>query len=112
MWTKSLQENVVDMRKDLHEELSLMLQVKAQTTKALIQAIWHKFQTQLKEVEAQAECGRGTGSGMVKPPMFDRTTLWAMFQHQFETVAKHNCWTHLEKSPPFRFMPASCYMES
>jgi hypothetical protein len=98
MWTKSLQENLADTRKDLHEELNLMLQVEGQTTKALIQATWHDFQTQLKEVEVQAECRRGTGSGLAKPPKFDGTTTWAMFQHHFETIAKHNYWMRLEKS--------------
>jgi hypothetical protein len=92
---KSIQENLSDMRKDLHKELGLMLQVEAQTAKALIQATWHEFQMQLKEVEARAECGRGTGSGLAKPPKFDGTTSWAMFQRQFETVAKHSCWTCL-----------------
>jgi uncharacterized protein YydD (DUF2326 family) len=35
-WTKNLQESIVDMRNNLHEELGLMLQVKAQTMKALV----------------------------------------------------------------------------
>jgi hypothetical protein len=56
-----------------------MLQVEAQRMKAEIrisrermeaktEAIWLEFQTQLKEVEAGAERGRGTGTGAEKPP--------------------------------------------
>jgi hypothetical protein len=88
-----------------------MLQVKAQTLMAEIRmhqermeaeiaATCHKFQTQLKEVEAEAKRGRGTriSVGVAKPPKFDGTTPWAMFRCQFETVAEHNCWTCQEKS--------------
>jgi hypothetical protein len=65
---------------DLHEGLDLMFQVEAQTIKtemrigqnmmeAKIEAIRCEFQTQLKEVEAGAKHGRGTGTvGTAKPP--------------------------------------------
>jgi hypothetical protein len=36
--TKFLQESLVDMRKDLREELGFMFRVEAQTTRALIEA--------------------------------------------------------------------------
>jgi hypothetical protein len=41
MRTKNFQESLVDTRKDLHEELSLMFQVEVQTMKALIEATRH-----------------------------------------------------------------------
>jgi hypothetical protein len=107
MWMKSLQETLADTRNDLHKQLSLMLQVKAQTMKAEIRinqermeteivATCLNFQTQLKAVED----GKGTGTGVstAKPSKFDRTTSWAVFQSQFETVAEHNCWMRQEKS--------------
>jgi hypothetical protein len=62
MRTKSLQEILVDTKKYLHEELGLTFQVETQTTKSLIEATHHEFQTQLKEVEAPVERGRGTGT--------------------------------------------------
>jgi hypothetical protein len=67
--TKSLQENLADTRKDLHEELGLMLQVETQTTKFLTEATRSEFQTLLKEVEARPEGERriGTGAGAAKP---------------------------------------------
>jgi hypothetical protein len=36
--------------------------------------------------------------GMARPPKFYRAISWDVFQCQFETVAEHNCSTHLEKS--------------
>jgi hypothetical protein len=61
------------------------------------------FQTQLKEVETGAQCGRctGNGAGAAKPPNFDGTTSWAMFRPQFGTAEDHNCWTRQEKSTYF-----------
>jgi hypothetical protein len=60
---------------------------------------WREFQTQLKEVEAGAQSGRGTGTGAGAAVQlkFDGTTTWAVFWLQFETVAKHNCWTCQDK---------------
>lgn len=44
--TKYLHEEVAGTRKDLHEELGLMVQVKMQATKALVEATCHKVQMQ------------------------------------------------------------------
>jgi hypothetical protein len=83
----SLQETLADTRNDLYEELDLMFQVQARTTKAEIrineerteaktEATRRDFQPQSKEVEARAKRGRGTGTseGAAKPPKFDGTT--------------------------------------
>jgi hypothetical protein len=85
--TKILQETLADTRNDLHEELGLILQFEEQTMKAesrinqqrmeaKIETTRHEFQTQLKEVEALAEYGRGTGNsvGTAKTHKFDGTT--------------------------------------
>jgi hypothetical protein len=65
-----------------------------------IEATWHKFQTQLKEVSTGAECRRGIGTdaGAAKPPKIDGPTSWAVFWCQFKTVPEHNCWTCKAKS--------------
>lgn len=59
---------LANTRKDLHEEIGLMFQFEAKTTKALIQTIRSEFHTQLKEVKARAELRReiGTGAGTAK----------------------------------------------
>jgi hypothetical protein len=54
--TKSLQENLADTRKDLQVELGLMFQGETLTMKVLTETTRSEFQTQLKEVEARAEC--------------------------------------------------------
>lgn len=70
MRTKSLQESLVDTRKDLHEELGLMFQVEAKTTKTLTGTTRREFQSQLQKVEVRAEGGRGTGAcaSAAQPP--------------------------------------------
>jgi hypothetical protein len=109
MRRKSLQETLAGMRNDLHKELGLILQIEAQTmetevrmsrerVESKIVATRREFQAQLKLVKAGAECGRGTGTSLAKPPKFDGTTSWAMVRCQLKTLAEHNCWTHLEKS--------------
>jgi hypothetical protein len=81
MQTQSLLEIITDTRMHLHKEL----QVEIQTMKAVTEATRHEFQTQLTEVDARAEHERA-----VKPLKFNRTTSWAVFRRQFETIAQHN----------------------
>jgi hypothetical protein len=95
--TKFLVESISDIRKGVHEELSLMFQVEAQTTKALIDANRREFQSQLEEIEAKAERGSKPAAIAAQPPRFVGTTSWAVFRRQFETVAEHNCWTQQGK---------------
>jgi hypothetical protein len=113
MWIGTLKGDIMDTKKDfqkaientmnnLHEELDAMFQVEATIIKAelkinqermeaRIEGTQHDFQTQLKEVKAGGKRERGTGTGAAKPPKFERTTSWAVFQHQFEAIAEHNC---------------------
>jgi hypothetical protein len=90
----------MDTREQFHEKLGLMIQGEAQMTKTLIDTTWRELESKITEVKAQAGHRRGTGTGVgaAKPPNFNRTQSWAMFQHQFETIADHNCWTRQEKS--------------
>jgi type VI protein secretion system component Hcp len=101
--TKFLQETLADTKNDLHEEARTMkaeIRINQERMEAKTETIRREFQTQLKEVEAGAECGRGTGTGMGAPksPKFDGTTSWAVFQRQFDTLAEHNCCMCQEKS--------------
>jgi hypothetical protein len=68
-----------------------------------IEATRREIESQLEEVVARAERGRGTGActHAAKQPKFDGTTSWAVFCRQFETAAEHNCWTRQEKSTYF-----------
>jgi hypothetical protein len=91
--TKLLVESISDTRKGLHEELGLMFQVEAQTTKALIEANRREFQAQLEEIEARAGRGSRPAAVAAQPPTFDGTTSWAVFRRQLETVAEYNCRT-------------------
>jgi uncharacterized phage infection (PIP) family protein YhgE len=97
--TKFLVESLVDTRKGLHEELGLLFQVEAQTTKDLIEANRREFHSQLEEDESRAERGSRPAAcaSAAQPPTFDETTSWAVFRRQFETVAEHNCWTRKGK---------------
>jgi hypothetical protein len=96
-------KSLADMRNDFHKVLQTTkadIRINQERMEAKIEATGHEFQKQLKEVEAGAKHGRGTGTSMgkEKPPKFKGTTQWVGFQHQFQTVAKHDCWTHLKKS--------------
>jgi hypothetical protein len=120
-WTRSLDnitnvkafhEVIANMRNGLLNELVLILQVEAKTAKAEMrisqemmeameakfEATRREFQTQLKEVEARTERGRGEGTGAAKPPKFDGNTSWVVFRRHFETVTEHYCWARREKS--------------
>jgi predicted phage tail protein len=99
MRTKFLVESLVDMRKGLHEQLGLMFQVEAQTTKALIEANRPKFHSQLEEVEARAERGSRPAActSAPQPPTYDGTTSWVMVRRQFQITAKHNHWLQEKK---------------
>jgi hypothetical protein len=59
-----------------------------------------EFQSQLEEIEAKAEGGRGTRAfaRVAQTPTFDGTTSWTVFQRQFETLAEHSYWSHQKKS--------------
>jgi hypothetical protein len=46
----SLLEDIADMRNDLHEELSLMIQVKIQITNTLVETTQRGLETRLVEV--------------------------------------------------------------
>jgi hypothetical protein len=88
MWMKSLQETLADIRNHVHEELGLVAgqrtdsessnRIIQKRMEARIEANHREFQTKLKELEAGAERGRGTGTsvGAAKPPKFDWTISW------------------------------------
>jgi hypothetical protein len=66
--TKSIPETITDTREHLHQELSLMIQVKTQMTKTIIDARQRALEAKIAEVEARAESGScqrtGTGAGL------------------------------------------------
>jgi hypothetical protein len=68
-------------------------------TNTLIDTMWRRLKAKIAEVKAQADHGRGTGTGpgVAQPAKFNATTSWAVFRHQFKTVAEHNYWMCQEK---------------
>jgi hypothetical protein len=54
----------------------------------------------LEVIQARAEQRRWPGvcANMAQLPTYDRTTSWAVFQRQLETVAEHHHWSPHEKS--------------
>jgi arsenate reductase-like glutaredoxin family protein len=77
-----------------------LIGTKQGTMEAKMEATRLEFQSQLEQVMARSERGRGTGAcvNAAQPPKFDGTTSWAVFRRQFESVAEHNCSTRQEKS--------------
>jgi hypothetical protein len=64
MQTKSLLEIITGIRENLPEELGLMIKGEAQMTKTLKDTMRRGLTAKIAEVEAQAKCERGTGTGM------------------------------------------------
>jgi 3-phenylpropionate/cinnamic acid dioxygenase small subunit len=99
--TNDLMETIRDTREHLEIKLILfqdktrnIISNNQDNMEANMEAIWREFQSQLEEVVARVETGRGKGAcaNAALPPKFDATTLWAVFQRQFETVAEQNCF--------------------
>jgi gas vesicle protein len=67
-----------------------------------IEATRHDFETQLAALQVQtrrAGAGNaGTNADKVKPPKFDGSTSWVVFQRQFDAAAICNDWTPREKA--------------
>jgi hypothetical protein len=55
------------------------IKINKERMEAKIEATRREFQSQLKEVEAWTECGRGIGTGPAKPPKFNETIPWTVF---------------------------------
>jgi hypothetical protein len=68
-----------------------LISSKQDTMEAKMETTRLEFQSQLEEVMAKVERGRGIGA--CASPKFDGNTSWAVFRRQFETLAEHNRWT-------------------
>jgi ribosomal protein L34E len=60
------------------------------------------LETQLAALEARTgragSSSAGTNADKLKPPKFDGSTSWVVFQRQFDAAAIHNDWTPKEKA--------------
>jgi hypothetical protein len=103
--TRRLEGDITDTKKNCHEVLANARGGSSRRARPHVagrgaEKALAELQTQLTKVEALTEHLKATGTGgrAEKPPKFDDTTSWALFRRQFDVVAEHNCWTHLEKS--------------
>jgi hypothetical protein len=90
----NLQGDMKEVRKNLCEAIG--------RTRAELGIRAKGLEDRMAEVEARVELGVGgrtrNDARRAKPPTFDGSTSWAMFQRQFETVADHNRWMPQEKA--------------
>jgi polyhydroxyalkanoate synthesis regulator phasin len=86
--------------RNLREDLSRNIEATRQDVEATrrnFEATERDLGTQLASLQVQtrrAGAGNaGTSTDNVKPPKFDGSTSWVVFQRQFEAAAVHNVWT-------------------
>jgi archaellum component FlaC len=91
--------------RNLREDLSRNIEATRQDVEAMrrnLEATQRDLGTQLSALQVQTiragGSSAGTNADKVKPPKFDRSTSWVVFQRQFDAVAIHNDWTPREKA--------------
>jgi DNA repair exonuclease SbcCD ATPase subunit len=76
-----------------------------EATRRDLEATQRDLETHLAALEARTRRAGGSSAGAntdkVKPPKFDGSTSWVVFQRQFEAAAIHNDWTPREKAAHF-----------
>jgi gas vesicle protein len=89
------------LREDLNRDIEATRQ-DVDATRRDLEATQRDLETHLAALEVQtrrAGAGNaGTNTDKVKPPKFDGSTWWVVFQRQFEAAAVHNDWTPREKA--------------
>jgi chromosome segregation ATPase len=95
---------VEQQTRNLREDLSKNIEATRQDVEATrrdLEATQRDLETHLAALEAQTRRAGGSSAGTnadkVKPPKFDGTTSWVVFQRQFDAATIHNDWTPREK---------------
>jgi hypothetical protein len=91
--------------RNLREDLSKNIEATRQDVEATrrdLEATQRDLETQLAALQVKTRRAGGSSAGTnadkVKPPKFDGSTSWIVFQRQFGAAAIHNDWTPGEKS--------------
>jgi hypothetical protein len=83
-------------REDLSRNIEATRQ-DVEATRRDLEATQRDLETYLAALEARTRraggSSAGTNANKVKPPKFDRSTSWVVFQRQFDAAAAHNDWT-------------------
>jgi uncharacterized protein YfcZ (UPF0381/DUF406 family) len=88
-----------------HEDLSRNIEATRQdfeATRRDLEATQRDLETQMAALEERTRRAGGSSAGTnadkVKPPKFDGSTSWVVFQRQFVAASIHNDWTPREKA--------------
>jgi hypothetical protein len=69
---------------------------------SVVEATRQDVEATRRDLEARTRRAGGSSAGTnaekVKPPKFDGSTSWVVFQRQFDAAAIHNDWTPREKA--------------
>jgi hypothetical protein len=100
---RKLQEELTAVKFSLITNINAVhteTEVTRKKTLANIEAARCKFPSQLEDVKVWAEHRREiqNGASTVKLLNFCCSSSLSVFRRQFDTIAKHNCWTCQEKS--------------
>jgi hypothetical protein len=86
---------------ELEERVTCAVDTRLENATSVVEATRQDFETRLTALEARprrAGCSNaGANTDKVKPPKFDGSTSWVVFQRQFEAAVIHNDWTPKEK---------------
>jgi hypothetical protein len=90
--------------RNLREDISRNFEATRQDVEATrrnLEATQQDLGTQLAALQVQTRravgSSAGTSADKVKPPKFDGSTSWIVFQRQFDAAATHNDWAPGEK---------------
>jgi hypothetical protein len=96
---------VEQQTRNLREDLSRNIEATRQDVEATrrnLEATQRDLGVQLAALQDRTRRAGGSSAGTnadkVKPPKFDGSTSWVVFQRQFEAAAVHNVWTPGEKA--------------
>jgi hypothetical protein len=96
---------VEQQTRNLREDLSKNIETTRQDVEATrrnLEATQRDLGTQLAALQDRTRRAGGSSAGTsadkVKPPKFDGSTSWIVFQRQFDAAATHNNWTPGEKA--------------
>jgi hypothetical protein len=87
-----VEQQTLNLREDLSRNIEANRQ-DVEATRRDLEATQRDFETHLAALQVQTRSAGGSSAGTnakkVKPPMFDGSTSWIVFQRQFDAAAIH-----------------------